>query len=381
MSYDAGNKIATFTPSGPLASHASHTATLIVTPDRNDNIPAVPLQTSWQFQTALPTRAGDVRTIWEDADEPGLIAADGDEVELGLKFRSDSDGSVLGVRFYKAQGNVGAHTGTLWSADGSSLATAAFTAESAAGWQEVRFGTAVPIQWKKTYAVSYHAPNGRYGATNSAFTNAGKDSGLLHALKSGVSGPNGVFHYGPHGFPADSYEDTNYWVEPLVQLGAQPRAIWADTDAPTLFSADPASVELGLKFRSDVDGVVAGVRFYKGTNNTGVHIGTLWNAAGGNLGSATFADESASGWQEVRFAAPVAVKANTTYVVSYYAPNGCFAATNNAFTSVGKDNAPLHALRSGVDAGNGVFVYGASGFPTQSFADTNYWVDVVFTTG
>jgi glucose/arabinose dehydrogenase len=39
----------------------------------------------------------------------------------------------------------------------------------------------------------------------------------------------------------------------------------------------------------------------------------------------------------------------------------------------------LHALANGADGGNGVFLYGPGGFPSQSFNANNYWVDVVFT--
>jgi hypothetical protein len=44
------------------------------------------------------------------------------------------------------------------------------------------------------------------------------------------------------------------------------------------------------------------------------------------------------------------------------------------------DNPPLHALATGVDGANGVYVYGASGFPAQTFNTANYWVDVVLST-
>ena len=37
---------------------------------------------------------------------------------------------------------------------------------------------------------------------------------------------------------------------------------------------DTASVTLGLKFYSDVPGTITGVRFYKGSSNTGTHVGT-----------------------------------------------------------------------------------------------------------
>jgi hypothetical protein len=43
-------------------------------------------------------------------------------------------------------------------------------------------------------------------------------------------------------------------------------------------------------------------------------------------------------------------------------------------------NGPLYALRDGESGGNGVYRYGAGGFPTSTFGGNNYWVDVVFTT-
>jgi hypothetical protein len=63
---------------------------------------------------------------------------------------------------------------------------------------------------------------------------------------------------------------------------------------------------------------VTGVRFYKGgAANGGTHIGNLWAADGTKLASATFTGETASGWQEVNFATPVSITANTIYIASY----------------------------------------------------------------
>ena len=47
-----------------------------------------------------------------------------------------------------------------------------------------------------------------------------------------------------------------------------------------------------------------GIRFYKGPDNTGTHVGHLWTGSGTLLGEATFTGESASGWQEVRLRRP-----------------------------------------------------------------------------
>jgi methionine-rich copper-binding protein CopC len=156
--------------------------------------------------------------------------------------------------------------------------------------------------------------------------------------------------------------------------------IWPSSATPVAASAnDSTSQELGVQFTSDVSGYITGIRFYKGGGNTGTHVGHLWTSTGTLLASATFTNETATGWQQVNFAQPVAIQANTTYVASYYAPVGHYAYSSAYFASVGADNAPLHALSNTAANGNGVFADGASGtFPNNSYNATNYWVDVVF---
>lgn len=158
------------------------------------------------------------------------------------------------------------------------------------------------------------------------------------------------------------------------------QSIWPASTVPANSSfPDTTSVELGVKFRSDVAGQITGIRFYKGTGNGGTHIGNLWNVAGTRLATVTFAGESGTGWQQALFAAPVSIAAGTQYIASYFAPLGRYAANSAFFASTGVDNPPLHALQNGANGGNGVFRYTAvSAFPTSTFNSTNYWVDVVF---
>ncbi|KAA0271696.1 MAG: DUF4082 domain-containing protein [Acidobacteria bacterium] len=157
-----------------------------------------------------------------------------------------------------------------------------------------------------------------------------------------------------------------------------PCSIWSDSATPPAAS-DANAVELGVKFRSDIAGEITGIRFYKGAANTGTHVGHLWSASGALLAQATFTGESATGWQEAELDVPVAIEADTTYVASYHAPSGNYAATGGAFAGQGVDAPPLHALADGVDGANGVYAYGPAGvFPTSTFNATNYWVDVVF---
>ena len=117
------------------------------------------------------------------------------------------------------------------------------------------------------------------------------------------------------------------------------------------------------------------MKFYKGSGNTGTHVGHLWDSAGNLLATATFTGETATGWQQVNFSTPVAITAGTTYVASYLAPNGHYADDQNYFTSQ-YNSGSLH-----VPANGGVYAYGGAGsFPTQVWNASNYWVDVVFTT-
>jgi hypothetical protein len=57
--------------------------------------------------------------------------------------------------------------------------------------------------------------------------------------------------------------------------------IWPDTAVPAVVDVGPdSSVELGVRFRADVAGHVAGVRFYKAEANTGTHTASLWSSTG-----------------------------------------------------------------------------------------------------
>lgn len=499
-------------------------------------------------------------TIWPGTDAPNLADGGPDSpVELGVRFSSDVNGSVTGIRFYKADSNTGTHTGNLWTDNGTLLATATFTNETASGWQQVNFAAPVAITANTVYVASYHTLNGHYSADVNYFTGKGMDRAPLHAPASAVPGANGVYAYGvTSAFPDQSWNDANYWVDVVMSApppatvtsivvtpanptltagvtqqftatgllsdgssrdvtgqvtwassstnvatidaaglvvgvstgssmitaalngisgsasltvkpvtltittatvpgavlnsdyqvtllagggtlplswtlagGALPAglaldaatgkisgmpaatgsvdfavkvsdsgnpqqsvttsmnitvtellkySLWPETAVPSLVDAGPDSaVELGVKFRSDINGFVTGIRFYKAAANTGTHVGNLWNDSGALLATAVFSNETESGWQQVNFVTPVAITANTVYVASYHAGAGHYSDTLNYFAANGVDNAPLHALADGVSGNNGVFAYGAgSTFPEQGWKSSNYWVDVVF---
>jgi hypothetical protein len=425
--------------------------------------------------TVTSSTPGCPCTIWNPGSAPSVPDGGPDSsVELGVKFRSDVDGFINGIRFYKATANTGTHVANLWSLTGTLLATATFNNETSSGWQEVSFASPVPVNADTTYIASYFAPNAHYAFDTNYFASIGVDNQMLHALidSRGVDGGDGVYAYGnTSNFPNLTYFATNYWVDvafspntnastnpsitnlssgagvvgksvtitgahfgsiqgtsivkfngtvaapiawhatsivvpvptgattgnvvvtvngvasnpatfTVTSTAACPCTIWSSGSVPTVADAGPDfPVELGIKFRSDVDGFINGIRFYKSSSNTGIHVANLWSATGTLLATATFMSETGAGWQEVSFPLPVAVTANTTYVASYFAPSGHYALDASYFSADGVDNQVLHALISSTDpgGGNGVYAYGSnSNFPNQTGGGNNFWVDVVF---
>ncbi|MFE0759176.1 DUF4082 domain-containing protein [Inquilinus sp. NPDC058860] len=420
-------------------------------------------------------QAGDGVSLFLPTDTPATVTEeDPNSVELGMKFTASAGGTITGIRFYKGPQNTGAHTGSLWTASGTLLATATFTGETATGWQTVTFANPVAISAGTTYVASYHT-SGHYSATGGYFTTSRSNGPLTAPVDAGV-----YAYSGSSLFPTNSWNASNYWVDVVYnQSGTgtnQPPTAVADsglstgrdaalsiptstllandtdpngdaltvtgvsnpangtvtlnsqtntvTFTPTagftgtasftyaisdgrggtasatasltvapppagssLFSAsdtpaiasvnDPSPVELGMKFQADVAGTITALRYYKSAQDTGTHEGHLWTATGQLLATATFTNETASGWQTAVLAQPVAIDANTTYIASYHS-NGHYAATPNYFAD-DVVNGHLRALADATGGGNGVFAYGASGsFPNGSFNRTNYSADVVF---
>ncbi|NMO52479.1 DUF4082 domain-containing protein [Actinoplanes sp. TBRC 11911] len=437
--------------------------------------------------TSLPTAASAGPPCPCSIMDPGQVPQEPSEsdtmpVEVGVKFRADSDGFVTAVRFYKGAGNTGTHVGRLWTATGANLGTVTFTGESGSGWQTATFPAPIAVSANTTYVASYYAPDGHYSVDSGKLATAGIDNAPLHALRDGQDGANGLYRYGSGGgFPTNTFGSSYYWVDVLyttnavdttpptvigtapmpgtvnipvtttvsaqfneqIQSGTAvltvpgvtgttaydpgahtvtltpssalaasttytatvsgakdvagntmapftwsfttaasggggsgcPCSIWTSTNVPATPAAnDNSAVEVGVRFRSTTAGFVTGIRFYKGPGNTGTHTGSLWSSTGVRLGTVTFSGESAGGWQTATLPGPVAVAAGTTYVASYHTDAGFYSVTANGLAS-NVTRGPLTAL-----AGGGVYRYGASGFPSSTFQNSNYWVDVVFDT-
>ncbi|WP_312182150.1 DUF4082 domain-containing protein [Arthrobacter sp.] len=372
--YDAGTRTATFTPAAALTGATEYTVRLTGT-GAEDLVPDG--SGTWTFTTAAASTEGECPCGLFPADTLPAVAqvADGRPVVLGTAFRSSADGLVSGIRFFKGAGNTGTHTGKLFAADGSVLASATFSSESSSGWQSVNFDEPVPIRGGNEYIAAYTSPTGTYSVTPGQFTGS-YSYGPLSVDASG-----GRFSYAG-GYPG-SPSAASYLVDVLFDSGGVPPevpdpengcpcSLYAQADVPLIDRVlDGTPVTLGTAFSVEVPGQIGAVRFYRGEGNTGPHTGYLYDDAGTELARVLFAGGTNEGWQSATLDVPVAVTPGTEYTVAYSAPAGVYSATPGGFAS-GRDRLPLL-----VPANGGRYSY-AGGFPTAP-SGSSYLVDVVFT--
>ncbi|CAL8976129.1 hypothetical protein CELL_02230 [Cellulomonas sp. T2.31MG-18] len=155
---------------------------------------------------------------------------------------------------------------------------------------------------------------------------------------------------------------------------AAAESMWGDAAPPGVrVAVDPLAVNVGTAFRPTVSGVVVGLRYWSAAAASAGPDGGLWDAAGQLLAGARFGPASAAGWQTVMLAHPVRLSAGAAYVVSYHVTSGRYPVTEGF---LGGSRSPLLQVDPGA---SGVYGYGGDDvFPTQSWRQSQYWVDVVF---
>ncbi|TAY06877.1 DUF4082 domain-containing protein (plasmid) [Rhizobium leguminosarum] len=211
------------------------------------------------------------------------------------------------------------------------------------------------------------------GAVNGSVAYDAQAQTVTFTPTAGYSGPASFSYAIADGKGGTASAQVALTINGGQTAGPEQNLFAADATPAVVSVNDNQPVNLGMKFQADTAGWVTGIRFYKGTDNTGPHNGYLWTSSGTLLGSVSFSNETASGWQTATLTQQVAVAADTTYVVSY-STNGNYSATGNYF-SADVTNGDLRAL----SGSNGVYAYGSSGlFPSASYNSTNYYVDVAF---
>lgn len=153
--------------------------------------------------------------------------------------------------------------------------------------------------------------------------------------------------------------------------------------------SDTDQIVLGFLFKVATAGNVVGYRFYDGQYplwNSAYREGSLWTVAGVQLATKVSPNRTNNGWIEVLFDAPVAIAANTPYMISVFHDLGNWSATFAALehdvvsgdiTIYGSDNVPDGGAWQGryIETPTNAFPVNGSG------GKSSYGVDVMFDAG
>lgn len=220
-------------------------------------------------------------TLFGTADVSLPKLNDGEPLELGLKFKASQAGSIKGIRFYKPVGTTGTHTASLWLNSTTKLASAQFTAETASGWQEATFPSPVSVTASTAYTASVFFASGDYISRVS-----GLSSIVTQGPISTIAGTNGVFKYGPTGFPAASYQDSNYYVDVIFSTDGVIAPTTTSTTSTTSTSSTSSTTSTSTTTKTPTTPPLSGEIQGYGADVTGgsgkpvVHITSLSQLAG-----------------------------------------------------------------------------------------------------
>ena len=180
----------------------------------------------------------------------------GQAITVGVKFKADFDGTISGIRFFKAPLDVAttAEHVTLYSLSpngvtpGTKLAQASLPSnfshnQTTGEWAEVLFSTPFHVTANTVYVATYYSPTGFYNATNNSFTNP-VVNGPLAILKDGDQGVNGAYIYSD-AYPTMGYQASNYWVDVDYSSGN-------DITPPTVIFNTPGTSATNININSSI---------------------------------------------------------------------------------------------------------------------------------
>ena len=247
-----GNGSYTLTPSSAGVSFSPTQSTTTIS---GANITGITFSSTSTSQTLFTTQT------------PGsLDQSDGAKVnyELGTLLQSSVPGQITAIRFWKDAEESGLHTGNIWSATGTLLASVSFTGETPSGWQQQALPTPITITANTTYVVSVNTANSYY-----VVTTGGLASKVTNLSLSSVVGSNGVYSTTPGSFPTGSYQTSNYFRDVVF---APSTAIVtysiSGTITPTS-SGSGATVSLSGSSSGTVTANSSGVFTFSGLSNGG----------------------------------------------------------------------------------------------------------------
>ena len=83
-------------------------------------------------------------------------------LELGVRVSTSTAGYVTEIKYYKYADSTAEHSGHVWDENGTLLASATFTGETASGWQTVELDTPLAISAGQVFTVSVFSTDWYY---------------------------------------------------------------------------------------------------------------------------------------------------------------------------------------------------------------------------
>ena len=152
-----------------------------------------------------------------------------------MKFRSDEDGFITALRFYKQPNNIGhargapvvehrpaARRGRVHGRDGLGLAGGGAARAGARSAKDT------------TYITSYHSSQGQFGFSPGYFSRRRRPARRCTLCPTPSPAATASTATGPSAFPDSTFNATNYWVDAVLN-----RLPPADTRAPLVSSVQP----------------------------------------------------------------------------------------------------------------------------------------------
>ncbi|WP_391572540.1 DUF4082 domain-containing protein [Cohnella sp.] len=295
------------------------------------------------------------------------------QYELGTKFKSTVDGSIMKARLYSGANEGGIHTVSIWRAnDGVRLSGPHnwIITPGNSEWKEFELPTPLKIKANTDYIVSVtnSSTDKIYAVSNDGFSVPISNRNLVTYSGSGVySGTLGSM-------PSATSLNRNYFRD-IVFVPNNSEQIFT-SQVPETFSHD-AQYELGTKFKTKIKGYITKAKVFTSEGEGGNHSVSLWRASDGTRVAGPYTWNIASGtsgWKEYELPSPVSVDPGVDYIVSV-----TNSSTDKQYAV--SDNGLISPIQNGhlvTYVSSGVYSAALGSMPTNTNLNRNYFRDVVF---
>lgn len=152
------------------------------------------------------------------------------------------------------------------------------------------------------------------------------------------------------------------------------------TELPALVDLDDTNYSLGTLFKTDVPGLILGVRVYTSNFTASGTTGHLWRAdsdtQGVQLARLDFGTLVPNSWNEKNFDSPVHINANQQYITGWTTHN--YVATGGFFNAHQIQHGHITSPATAPGQSNGKYYVGGEAYPDQEFNGNCYFIDTIF---